>query len=84
MSRQSRLSADDNGDNKLIPEAMYRFPRLYFKAEENPRKPQLGDRLMKDMRPVIASDAVPCRQMIAVEAGREKEEKKENISDHVT
>jgi hypothetical protein len=32
---------------------------LEFKAEENPGKSQLGDSLIKAMRPVIASNEVP-------------------------
>ena len=49
-------------------------------AEENTRKPQLGDRL-KAVRPVIASNGVPFLQMRSVGShsmsGREKEGNKE-------
>ena len=37
--------ANDEGDNELILGAVHRSPGLT--AEENPRKPQLGDRQMK-------------------------------------
>ena len=37
-------------------------------AEENPGKPQLGDRLMKAVRPVIASNVVPYPQMRTVDS----------------
>ena len=50
---------------------------IYLTAEENPGKLQLGDRLVKAVRPVIASNGVPCLQMSSVESqsmsGREKE-----------
>ena len=36
------------GDNEMILEAVHRSPGLCLTAEENPRKPQLGDRLMKE------------------------------------
>ena len=41
--------ANDKGDNEMIPVAVHRSPGIYFTAEENPRKPQLGDRLMKGL-----------------------------------
>ena len=33
----------------MIPEAAHRSPGIFLKAEENPEKPQLGDRLMKGL-----------------------------------
>ena len=39
--------ANDKGDNEMIPGAVHRSPGICLKAEENPGKPQLGDRLMK-------------------------------------
>ena len=39
--------ANDKGDNEMIPGAVHRSPGICLMAEENPRKPQLGDRLMK-------------------------------------
>jgi hypothetical protein len=42
--RQSSLSADDKGDNEMIPEAVHRSPAFYLTAEEIFAKPQLGDR----------------------------------------
>ena len=41
VSRQSRLSANDN---ELIPGAVHNSLGIYLIAEENPGKPQLGDR----------------------------------------
>ena len=43
MSRQSRLSANDGDDNEMMPETVQRSPGNIFRAEENPRKPQVGD-----------------------------------------
>ena len=40
---------------------------IYLTAEENPGKLQLGDRLVKAVRPVIASNGVPCLQMKSLE-----------------
>ena len=37
--------ANDKGD----PGAVHRSPGICFTAEENPKKPQLGDRLMKGL-----------------------------------
>ena len=39
--------ANDKGDNEIIPEAVHISPGICLTAEENPRKPQLGDCLMK-------------------------------------
>ena len=44
VSRQSRLSDNDKGDNDIIPEAVQTSPGICLTAEENPGKPQLGDR----------------------------------------
>ena len=33
----------------MIIEAVHRSPDIYLTAEESPRKPQLGDRLMKGL-----------------------------------
>ena len=40
--------ANDKGDNELIQEAVCRSPGI-FTAEENSRKPQLGDSLIKGL-----------------------------------
>ena len=41
--------ANDKGDNEMILGAVQRSHGIYLTAEENPRKPQLGDRLMKGL-----------------------------------
>ena len=38
--------ANDKGDNEMILKAVHRSPGICLTAEENPRKPELGDRLM--------------------------------------
>ena len=43
-SRQSNLSANDKDDNVMILGAVHRSPDICLTAEENSRKPQLGDR----------------------------------------
>ena len=40
--------ANDKGDNEMILWAVHRSPGICLIAEENLRKPQLGDRLMKE------------------------------------
>ena len=60
--RKSRLSPNYKGHKR----AVHKYPGIYFITEENPSKPQLGDRLMKDVRPVIASNGVPFLQMRSV------------------
>ena len=73
--------ANDKGDNEMILGAVHRYPGICLTAEENPRKPQLGDRLMKRLKPVIASNGVPFLQIRSIEShstsGREKEKNKE-------
>ena len=54
-----RLSANYKGDNAMIPEAVPRSPGIYFMTEENPEKPQLGDRLMKAVRPLKWGPLLP-------------------------
>ena len=61
VSRQSRLSPNDKGDNEMIPGAVHRSLEICRTAEENPRQSQLGDH-----RPVIASNEVPFLQMTSV------------------
>ena len=41
--------ANDKGDNEIILGAVHRSPGICLTAEKNPRKPQLGDRLMKEL-----------------------------------
>ena len=41
--------ANDKGDNEMILGAVHRSPGICLTAVENPRKPQLGDRLMKEL-----------------------------------
>ena len=43
--------------------AVHRYPSIYLTAKENPGKFQLGDRLIKAVRPVMAPNAVPFFQM---------------------
>ena len=38
MSRRSRPSTNDKGDDEMIPEAMHKSPSLYLMAEDNPEK----------------------------------------------
>jgi hypothetical protein len=42
ISRQSRLSAHDKGNNEMIPGTVHRSHGIYFTAEENSGKLQLG------------------------------------------
>ena len=41
--------ANDKSDNEMILGAVHRSPGICLTAENNPRKPQLGDRLMKGL-----------------------------------
>ena len=65
VPRQSRVSANDKGDNELIL-IMHRSPGILFTAEETPGKPQLGDRLMKAVRLVVASNEIHYLEMKSV------------------
>ena len=44
VSRQSRLSANDKGNNEMIPGAVHRSHGIYLTAEKTPGIPQLEDR----------------------------------------
>ena len=82
FSKQNANDTDnDKGDNELITGAVHRSPDIYLTAEEALGKHELGDRLVKDVQPVIASNGVPYIQMRSVrshrKSGREKEGKKE-------
>ena len=71
--RQSRLSANDKGDNETIPEGVHRSPDItLFTSTVRPS--------MKAVRTVIASNRVPYIQMRSVgshsTSGMEKEGKK--------
>ena len=59
VSRQSCLSANYKSDNEMIPGAAHGSPGIYLRTEENSENPKLGDRLMKALRPVIASNGIP-------------------------
>ena len=39
---QSHLSANDKGDNKMIPVAVHKSPSICLTVEKNPGEPQLG------------------------------------------
>ena len=41
--------ANDKGDNEMTLGAVHRSPGICLTAMENPRKPQLGDSLMKGL-----------------------------------
>ena len=41
--------ANVKSDNEMILEAVHRSPGILLTAEENPRRPQLGVRLMKGL-----------------------------------
>ena len=43
VSRETRLSVNDKGDNVMIPAAAHRSPGIYLTVDENPGKSQLGD-----------------------------------------
>ena len=45
--------------NEILPGAVQRSPSICLIAERNPGKPQLGDHLMKVVRPIIAPKEVP-------------------------
>ena len=66
VSRQSHLSISDESFNEVVPGALHISLGICLTAEENPEKPQLGDRMMKTVRPVIVWNGVPYLQMRSV------------------
>ena len=53
MIKDSAMSvtslANDKCNNEMILESVHRSPGICLTAEDNPRKPQLGDRVMKEL-----------------------------------
>ena len=47
VSRQPCMTANEKGDNEMIPGAVHRIPGIYLTDKESPGKLQLGDFLMK-------------------------------------
>ena len=72
--------ANSKGDNEMILGAVHRSPEICLTAEENPRKAQLGDSLMKGLCDQ-SSPQMGLLQMRSVRShstsGREKEGNKE-------
>ena len=54
LPRVPGQSANYKDDNKIIHEVVGRNSGIYLTAEEKSGKRQLGDRLMKAVRPAIA------------------------------
>ena len=83
MSGQLRLLDNGMGKNEMIQGTLHKSPGIYFTAELKLAKPQLGNRLINDVRLVFASDWVPYLQMTSVGShnmsGRKKEGMKEMI-----
>ena len=52
----------------MIPRAVHRYPGIYFTAEENPRKRELGEHQMKAVRPLTASNGVsyPPKNVVSI------------------
>ena len=61
----------------MILGAVQRSLDICHTAEDHSGKPQIEDRLLKDVRPAVTSDRVPLTKMSSVEShstsGREKE-----------
>ena len=55
--------ADDKGDNEIVLRAVPRSPGICFMADETPYKTQLGDCLVKAVRPVVTSNGAPYLQI---------------------
>ena len=68
--------ANDKGDNEMILRAVHKSPGICLAAEENPGKPQLGDRLMKTVRSGIALNRITFLQMRSVESHSTSEREK--------
>ena len=75
--RVSQSVANDKSDNEMILGTVQSSPGICLIAEENPRKPQLGDRIMKRLCDQPASNGVSFLHMRLVgshsTSGREKE-----------
>ena len=50
----------------MKPESVHRSPGVYLTAEDNSRKLQIRDYIMKAVRSVIASNVVPYLQIASV------------------
>ena len=63
MSRESRLSDNCKSDNGVKLGTVQRSADFYLTAQENPGNPQLWDRPIKTVPPVIAWNGGPYLQM---------------------
>ena len=79
------MSANDKCNNYVKSGAAHRSPGIYFEVEENPGKPQLGDRLMKVVRKNHRLNEIPYLQMTSAgshsRSGRERKEGKESMGE---
>ena len=57
-------------ENEMILGTVHRYPGTYLTTEESNDKPKLGDRVMKAIWPVIASNLFPYLKMRLVESYR--------------
>ena len=67
------MLVNDKRDNEVAPGTMHRSPGIYLMVEENPQKSQQGDRLMKAVRLVIASNE-SLTQYCTTRQGRRRKE----------
>ena len=66
MSHQSYLSANYNSNYEVELEVVHISPGIYLTVKEYPENPQLEDRLIKVLRPVIAPNGVSFLQITSV------------------
>jgi hypothetical protein len=69
--------ANDKSDNEMILGAVHRSPGICLTAVEKPRKPQLGDHVMKG----LCDQSSPQMRSVGLHrtSGREKEGKQERM-----
>ena len=81
LSCQSSLTDNDKGDNGVKQETVHRSPCIYLTVEENPRKPQLGEGMMKVVLPIIASNGIPYFQMKSAGSHSKSEREMEGMEE---
>ena len=59
MPRVSHLSANGRGNNEIIPELCIDPLTFTLRLRKSPKKTRQGERLMKAVRPIIASNRAP-------------------------
>ena len=66
------MAANDKNENEVILAPVHRSLGIYLTAQEKSGKPQLGDRLLKVVRPDVAANGIPYFQIMSLASWERK------------